>query len=398
MFYLTLQEGDSIRPNKNIFAVDISGVSGSRSTDPKDIAQEVKAVFEASLGKEDAELVTKGITQETANKTASPTQSTSRNQSTTQSNFTPVNADDDFLRGFNSDDTDGQLTSSTYTPEQTATQSIRPPTWDDNRKKLSHKGISETTDYFLEGFNKGYEDKQEQTILPSKRGSPNPELSGYTGAWEPVQQDTAGSGFQIRAREDSQPQTYEEFLKAYEDGKTYYDAIYEEMARYEFESNDSHFMNSQWYDALSREESRVREQLSAIQEQYPSLEQAVELKKYLTKINDDDFLGQSAASFDVGQLTELTNAAYSQYLTDPTADNKAYADYLNSVLKTYIENNTAALNSEDAIFPLFSQTAAGYLPQLGHQLESGVGYGIVGAGGGAAVGSVVPVVVQPVVQ
>lgn len=83
VFHLTIQEGDIISPSRNIFAVDISGVGGSRSTDPKDIEKEVKAVFEASLGKEEAELVTRGITQVAAETTNPVSQNVSGSQSTT---------------------------------------------------------------------------------------------------------------------------------------------------------------------------------------------------------------------------------------------------------------------------------------------------------------------------
>ena len=93
-------------------------------------------------------------------------------------------------------------------------------------------------------------------------------------------------------------------------------------------------MNTQWYEALDQERGRVEGQLSALLEQHPALEQA---KEYLSKVNEDDFTGQFTANFDVGQLMEMVNAAYNEYLIDPTAANKAFADDLAYVLKAYIE-------------------------------------------------------------
>ena len=281
VFHKTIQEDDSISPSRNIFAVDISGVSGSRSTDPKDIEKEVKAVFEASLGKEEAELVTRGITQVAVETRSPSSQSTTGSQSTTpptnqpttqtttpsttyttqrrtptQSNITPINADDDFLRGFYKD----------YENERPISQVTRPSTWDDNQKSLSHKGITEITDPFLDGFNKGCEDKQKQSELSSKKGSPVSNFSGYTGAWEEVQPDTTGSGFQIRAwAEDPQPKTEEELQTAYEKAKSRFDAVSQELERYMRDNRD---WNTPWYDALSREYSRAWEQYNTLKKQY----------------------------------------------------------------------------------------------------------------------------------
>ena len=159
------------------------------------------------------------------------------------------------------------------------------------------------------------------------------------------------------------------------------------MDRYETESRNPYYMNSQWYEALNREQGRVQSELSSLLKRldFEELE-----SEYLNKVNEDDFGGQFTANFDVGQLTELTNAAYNEYLINPTEANKAYAEELAYLLKTYTENNEAALNDDGAVFPWLSKSAAGYLPQLGHQLEYGVGYSLVGGGTGAIAGSVIP--------
>lgn len=134
--------------------------------------------------------------QQTTNKTANPT----AKQEQTKGNVTPVNADDDFLNGFNSVYEDEPPTTA-YSPEQTSSQVTKPSTWDDVRKELSNKGITAVTadpedykyttaydplfdeksrditvralrekgiapvyDDFLRGFNKDYEENDPATV------------------------------------------------------------------------------------------------------------------------------------------------------------------------------------------------------------------------------------------
>ena len=116
------------------------------------------------------------------------------------------------------------------------------------------------------------------------------------------------------------------------------------------------------------------------------IERRQELAAYSTDVNKDNFFGRFESNFDVGQLNELVNEAYSNYLWNPTDANKAYADQLAATLNKYQENNAAALDDDGWI----SKSAAGYLPQLGHQLEAGLGGAAVLGATGAGVGSAVP--------
>ena len=168
--------------------------------------------------------------------------------------------DDDFLRGFN----EGYEQEQTPQPKPAlpaAEQTTKPYVWKGSQKELRDKGITATTmdfnywdpspvlqdhlqsvpakrklepvsqtfvdvrklapvhDDFLEGFNA-------DDLAYLKRKGPR---TSYTGAWEAVQADTAGSGYQIRARaEEPTPQTYEEYLAAYEKTQAYLDELLRE--------------------------------------------------------------------------------------------------------------------------------------------------------------------------
>ena len=139
---------------------------------------------------------------------------------------------------------------------------------------------------------------------------------------------------------------------------------------------ESYISNSEKWRGASAELAELQKEL----------ERREKLTQYASDVNKDNFWGRAESNFDVGQLTELVNEAYSNYLWNPTADNKAYAEQLAATLQQYQENNAAALDDEGWI----SKTAAGYLPQLGHQLETGIGGAALGGAAGAGVGSLIP--------
>ncbi len=120
------------------------------------------------------------------------------------------------------------------------------------------------------------------------------------------------------------------------------------------------------------------------------LEHRQKLADYFTDRNKDTFWGQAESNFDVGQLTELINKAYSNYLWNPTEANRVYAEQLEETLAQYQLHNQSALDDNGAVLPWLTQSAASYLPQLGNQLKAGISGATLGSIAGAGVGSVVP--------
>lgn len=120
-----------------------------------------------------------------------------------------------------------------------------------------------------------------------------------------------------------------------------------------------------------------------------AFEQAAINDKYKDLKYDDNFWGQTAASYQQGKLSQDSALAWNDYYVNPTQENKVKAQALDRALTQFQTNNTETL-ANDATLPWISQSAAGYVPQLIGQVGSGiVGAGAAGAAGAAA-GSVVP--------
>lgn len=104
------------------------------------------------------------------------------------------------------------------------------------------------------------------------------------------------------------------------------------------------------------------------------------------KTFDDNFFGQFGASYALGRMRQDESLAWNKYLEDPTAENRAYAEAIGQLANKFEQENEATL-APDATLPWVSQSLANYLPQLADQVK----YSAVGAIGGGAAGSAVPV-------
>lgn len=110
------------------------------------------------------------------------------------------------------------------------------------------------------------------------------------------------------------------------------------------------------------------------------------IRGYQDVTREDNFGGQFRASYDVGQMGQDEAMAWKDYLSNPTPQNRLYAEAVSKVREDYIRRNQDALD-DDATLPWISQDLAQYLPQLKGQTIAGA----KGALGGAAVGTVIPV-------
>lgn len=104
------------------------------------------------------------------------------------------------------------------------------------------------------------------------------------------------------------------------------------------------------------------------------------------KTFDDNFFGQFGASYALGRMRQDESLAWNKYLEDPTEENRAYAEAIGQLANKFEQENEATL-APDATLPWVSQSLANYLPQLADQVK----YSAVGAIGGGAAGSAVPV-------
>lgn len=110
------------------------------------------------------------------------------------------------------------------------------------------------------------------------------------------------------------------------------------------------------------------------------------LNDYQDKVYDDTFTGQFGANYRQGRIVQDTNAAFAEYIANPTEANKNYAYALQELEEQFRTNNQSALDDEGAVLPWVTQSAAGYIPQLWDQTKTTVAGGVVGGLVGAAVG------------
>lgn len=126
------------------------------------------------------------------------------------------------------------------------------------------------------------------------------------------------------------------------------------------------------------------------QEEIRALEREKERINYILdnvgKTFDDNFFGQFGASYALGRMRQDESLAWNKYLEDPTEVNRAYAEAIGQLANKFEQENEATL-APDATLPWVSQSLANYLPQLADQVK----YSAVGAIGGGAAGSAVPV-------
>lgn len=134
---------------------------------------------------------------------------------------------------------------------------------------------------------------------------------------------------------------------------------------------------------------QVRANLEA-QDQVKALTREQDRIQYIRsnagKTYEDNFFGQFGASYALGRMRQDESLAWNKYLEDPTEENRAYAEAIGQLANKFEQENKATL-APDATLPWISQSLANYLPQFWDQVQ----YRAVGAIGGAAAGSAVPV-------
>lgn len=113
-------------------------------------------------------------------------------------------------------------------------------------------------------------------------------------------------------------------------------------------------------EAYEAEKEPLRRRVEAAE---TDIENVDTLERYSQLRRKDDFGGQFLASYDMGRLGQDEAKAWSDYLSNPTESNRAYAEGLSLARELFAEHNAAVLD-EDATLPLISQSMAGYLPQF----------------------------------
>ena len=120
-----------------------------------------------------------------------------------------------------------------------------------------------------------------------------------------------------------------------------------------------------------------------------------EITKFGDVVNEDTLGGQWKANYRSGDLSEKANKAMSEYIRNPTEENREIAFAYDAFEKAYRANNEKALDDENVESSWLTKNMAGYLPQLKNQILpqtiggviGGLAFGKAGKSIGAGIGS-----------
>lgn len=109
-------------------------------------------------------------------------------------------------------------------------------------------------------------------------------------------------------------------------------------------------------------------------------------EKYGSATYDDDFWGQTKANFGAGRISEAEAQAWSDYMDDPTEENRQRAVSYSQLNQDFRTRNAEALDDENVKAGLISKNLAGYLPQMGNQIKASLAPTVALTAGGALLG------------
>ena len=101
--------------------------------------------------------------------------------------------------------------------------------------------------------------------------------------------------------------------------------------------------------------------------------------------HDDTFTGQWRANYRSNELSREADKAMSEYIANPTEENKQIAYAYDAFEKAYKKNNEKALDDENVKASWLTKSMAGYLPQFKDQILPEA----IGGGAGFILGSAV---------
>lgn len=116
-----------------------------------------------------------------------------------------------------------------------------------------------------------------------------------------------------------------------------------------------------------------------------------DITKYGDDVHEDNFGGQWSANYRSSELSREADKAMSEYIRNPTEENKEIAYAYDAFAKEYAKNNAKALDDENVKASWLTKSMAGYLPQLRDQIAPeliGGGIGLMfGGTAGASIGA-----------
>lgn len=136
--------------------------------------------------------------------------------------------------------------------------------------------------------------------------------------------------------------------------------------------------------------SEADEKIDTLKRQKELYDDITNFSKVVHTENGDffhDFDSQWRANYRLGDLSREADKAMTEYIKNPTEENKQIAYAYDALAKEYAKNNAKALDEEGTKWSWLSKSFAGYLPQLRDQIVPELVGGGIGGLLGAAVGA-----------
>ena len=148
------------------------------------------------------------------------------------------------------------------------------------------------------------------------------------------------------------------------------------------------------YERLQANAKAAIDRKDAVQAQLDMVDYTLDYTdKIVDKAYEDKFEGQFNANYRAGRLSQDSAKAWSDYVKNPTAENKAKAENVDTLLRQFQTQNKGALDDENVVASWITKDLAGHLPQEVDQTVAKVIGGLAGAlvagGTGYKVGSTI---------
>lgn len=254
---------------------------------------------------------------------------------------------------------------------------VRSPAYYDPGITASDSGYSqrmkESYDSFLSGREKS---KPMPEAVKSQIGDLQKQIDALTGKISFAQEnyDTVGAKSLLEQQRQLQTELYQ--LQA-DNAESEYDRY---MAQYKLHNQSfMKLLDGDGSDATSEDYRNFLKNDKMAVSAKDNAEMIDYIAKYADTERKDNFGGQFAANYDIGKINEDSAAAWDEYLSDPTEENRRKAEALSVAAQEYQEKNAAALDDENAVLPWITKSLANYLPQFVNQQAMQIPLGIITA-------------------
>lgn len=152
-------------------------------------------------------------------------------------------------------------------------------------------------------------------------------------------------------------------------------------------SNQAQKYNSTRSKSDAEKFQKTMSELYQAKKELEKLEEKKKIYELGKVVHKDNFLGQWGANYRITDISENAAIAMSDYMSNPTEENKQRALAWYALSEEYMRNNAEALDDEGQVLPLLSDNFASHLAQTKGQAGWGVPLGFLGGAIGSLGGA-----------